>query len=34
VATTKCKVLLEADAHDVYTMSRIPVKKAIDLMAK
>jgi hypothetical protein len=32
VATTKCKVILEADAHDISTMSRVPVNKALNLI--
>ncbi|MDR1234949.1 MAG: PHP domain-containing protein [Mycoplasmataceae bacterium] len=34
VANTKCKVLLEADAHDVWTMSERPVTKALSLIKK
>jgi hypothetical protein len=34
VADTKCKVLLEADAHDVQTLGKEPVKKALSLIKK
>jgi hypothetical protein len=32
VAETKCKVILEADAHDIKTMSKVPVNKALKLI--
>jgi hypothetical protein len=32
VSATKCKVLLEADAHDVKTLSPIEVNKAFKLI--
>jgi hypothetical protein len=34
VASTKCKVLIEADAHDIKTMAKPSVEKAFALIRK
>jgi hypothetical protein len=32
VSSTKCKVIIEADAHDIKTMAKASVNKALKLI--